>query len=677
MIPHYQIPRNTLLWLFSSQILVLLPHVQRTPVWVIVLLVISMLWRIQIFRGHWSFPKKTIKVLLTLVACAGLVFSFPSFFGLEALVSTLLVAYALKLLEMYYKRDALIVLYLSFFLMMTGFLFDQSIVLALFNLIALSVIVTTLIGLYQHSGYLHPWLGFRKSAVMLLQAIPFMILMFVMLPRFPTFWSMPLQKNTPKTGMSDSMSPGDISRLTRSNDPVMRIRFTRDTPPQADMYWRGLVLSRFDGRRWQADEMLFGKPKDFVKAYQYGEDRKRFIREIESLGLYQTDKVATVYEVILEETQTQWLYALQGSIPSTPGIWVNFEQILAKNGFVNSRYKYEVISYQAYPVENSLPLWQRDLYTRIPERFNPRTRQQANEWKQQFSTTEEYITHTLEWFNREFYYTLEPPALGENSVDEFLFDFKKGFCEHFASSFVFMLRSAGIPARVVVGYQGGEFNPYEKYWLLRQYDAHAWAEVWIAGKGWVRYDPTFAVAPQRILDGFRNTFEERGELSLPVLSMERYHDAAIINFLRLQWDSLNYNWTRWVLSYDADRQIVFMTKWLGEYSITRIALIFSSAVTVLLALIYASLLWRERDTTPDPVLRQYHRFCKKMKKAGLPLQRGETPEVFLQRLYETDPKRFAHLKLASARLYDYWYGNVTDQMAHAHIAKELCKILRA
>jgi len=328
VIPHYQISRNTLLWLFASQILVLLPHVQRTPIWVILLLAGCMFWRIQIFRGHWSFPKKLIKVSLTLVACGGLVVSFPSFFGLEALVSALLVAYALKLLEMYHKRDALIVLYLSFFLVMTGFLFDQSILLAVFNLFAMTVVITTLTGLYQHSGQLYPWRSFRQSTVMLLQAIPFMILMFVMLPRFPTFWNIPLQKNSPKTGMSDSMSPGDFSRLAQSNDPVMRIHFSHNTTPQADMYWRGLVLSRFDGRRWLTDETLYSKPANVVKAYRYDNDRKNFIESIKEIGLYETDDPkAIAYEVILEETHTQWLYALQNSIPSTPDIWVNFEQI--------------------------------------------------------------------------------------------------------------------------------------------------------------------------------------------------------------------------------------------------------------------------------------------------------------------------------------------------------------
>lgn len=670
MIPLYQIPRNTLLWLFTAQLLVLLPHLQRTPIWVTAMLAAAVFWRIQIFRGHWSFPKKITKVSLTLLASAGLIASFPSFFGLEALVSTLLVAYALKLLEMYQKRDALIVLYLSFFLVMTGFLFDQGIPLAFYNLLSLAVIITTLMGLYQHSGYLYPWRSFRKVAVMLLQSLPFMVLMFVMLPRFPSLWNVPLQKNTPKTGMSDSMSPGDISRLAQSNEPVMRIHFVDNTPPQSEMYWRGLVLSNFDGRRWRSDEALFGRPKNFIRAYQYDNDRKSFIQSIKLLGLDENTNKASTYEVILEESHTQWLYALAGAIPSTPGIWVSFEQILAKNGFVNSRFRYAVTSYTPV-VESSLPQWQRELYTRIPEKINPRTRDQAGEWRKQFASDEAYANHILAWFTREFFYTLQPPALGDNSVDDFLFTSKKGFCEHFAGSFVFMLRAAGIPARVVVGYQGGEFNPYENYWLLRQYDAHAWAEVWLVGKGWVRYDPTFAVAPQRILDGFRNTFAERGELDLPVLSMERYRDTRLLNYLRLQWDSLNYNWTRWVLSYDSERQIGMMTEWLGEYSLTRIAMLLSAALTLLLALIYGALLWQERDRTPDPVLRAYRRFCRVMKKRGLPLQEGETPDAFLQRLVQTDPQRFAHLESVRTGLYNYWYNTGSAN------SKELCKMLRA
>ena len=222
------------------------------------------------------------------------------------------------------------------------------------------------------------------------------------------------------------------------------------------------------------------------------------------------------------------------------------------------------------------------------------------------------------------------------------------------------MRAAGIPARVVVGHQGGEWNPYENYLLIKQYDAHAWAEVWLAGKGWVRYDPTFAVAPQRILDGFRETFEQRGENNLPRLSLDRYHNIALLNVLRLQIDRLNYNWVRWVLSYDSTRQIELMTSLFGEFSMARIAGIFVFASVLLLVLMYGFLLWQERDRTPDPVLRAYRRLCRRLARRGQKPRAGETPVQFLQRLAREQPQHYAHLSTAAVALQRYWYQSTAN-----------------
>jgi len=285
----------------------------------------------------------------------------------------------------------------------------------------------------------------------------------------------------------------------------------------------------------------------------------------------------------------------------------------------------------------------------------------------------------MSWFNQEFYYTLQPPTLGKNSVDEFLFQSKKGFCEHFASSFVFMLRAAGIPARVVVGYQGGELNPLENYYVVRQYDAHAWAEVWMenpqdsAITGWQRFDPTFAVAPHRILDGFRETFEENGELDFPITALEKYRDIAWVNLLRLQMDRLNYEWARWVLDYDAEKQFQLMTSLLGEYSIARLALFSVGFVVILMGLISLALWWQERDRTLDPVLRAYRRFCLRLSKRGYTLAPGETPVEFLLRVSTTDPDHYGYLREVSENLSRYWYQPEasTPEMEHY-----LCKTLR-
>jgi len=680
VIPHYQIPRNTLRWLFATQILVLLPHISRTPWWVILLLGLCMVWRLQIFRGRWNFPKKIIKISLLMTATGGLILSFPSFFGLEALVSTLLVAYGLKLLEMHQKRDALVLVYLSFFLVMAGFLFEQSILLAVFNLPVVAVMLTALSGLYQVQGHEFPRLSFYRASIMVLQALPLMILMFIVLPRLPTFWNIPLQKNTPKTGMSDSMSPGDFGRLTQSNDPVMRITFDGSSPDPQDLYWRGLVFSYFDGRRWEGDETLWEKSGGYLAGVRFDGDRKNFLQKISAYGLAQNEDQSVetfVYEVILEPSHNPWLYALQNSIPDTKDIWVTYEHLLVKHGLVTQRFKYEVKSSSSLPVAIPLSLLQRQVNLVLPPDVNPLSMETAQRWRQESATDEIYVQRLMNWFHEEFFYTLKPPPLGKHSVDEFLFDTKKGFCEHFASSFVFMLRAAGIPARVVVGYQGGEWNPVEKYYLVRQYDAHAWAEVWLEGEEgrghWQRFDPTFSVAPQRILDGFRDTFENRGELDLPLLSLERYRNISFLNALRLNWDTLNYHWARWVLGYDAERQFALLTRLLGEYSVVRLIFFSGVFVALLLGFMYGAMWWQERDKSPDPVLRAYRRFCVRMAKRGQPRHPAETPEAYLLRLSRLSPEHEAHLQDISRRLYAYWYG---DLLNNSNDVKELCRMLR-
>ena len=678
--PAYQIPRYSLLWLFVAQLAVLLPHILRTPVWVSVMLLAAMGWRLQVFRGRWNFPSKQVKWALLFFSCVGLLLSFPSFFGLEALVSALLVGYALKLLEMYHKRDALVVLYLSLFLVMTSFLFEQAIWLAAYNVLAIILVVTALSGLYQEEGHRFPRRSVQKSAVMVLQAIPLMILMFIVLPRLPSLWSIPLQKNTPKSGMSDSMSPGDLGRLALSNEPVMRITFKDAEPAPQDLYWRGLVFSRFDGRRWVVSEVPWKRKKDDVLPYyRLDQNRRAFLENIKAYGLVVPDDPAAkrwVYEVIIEATQTPWLYALSYSIPDTEDLYVNHEQLLAKNGLLSQRFKYDVRSYGGQPTLIPLAEWQRQANLALPDNSNPRARELAKQWRAESISEAAYVQRLLDWYQREFFYTLKPPMLGKDSVDEFLFQTKKGFCEHFASSFVFMARAAGIPARVVAGYQGGEKNPLENYYLVRQYDAHAWAEIWVGEETgyWQRVDPTFAVAPQRILDGFRSTFEQRGELDLPLTSLENYRELSWLNRLRLQLDLLNYQWARWVLGYDAEKQFALLSGWLGEYSLWRVAAAALLLVFAFFALLYLWLWWQERDRHPDPVQRAWRQFIARMARRGLALRPGEAPQVYLQRLADENPGHYSQLPELGQQLYVYWY-QADDRSAVR--ARRLCKMLAA
>jgi transglutaminase-like putative cysteine protease len=674
MTPHYQIPRNTLVWLFITQVIVLLPHLARVPVWVSVLIALCMAWRVQVFRGRLDFPRKSIKVVLTLLSAGGLILSFPALLGLEALVSFLFVGYGLKLLEMYNKRDALVLLYLSFFIVMTSFLFEQSMALAALNVLAVMVILTALSGLYQQDGHRHMLASFRHAAAIVLQALPLMVLMFVVLPRVSSFWNIPLNKHSAKTGMSDSMSPGDFTHLVQSADPVMRITFHGAMPPPQQQYWRGLVFSRFDGHSWdtaQEDEIYPRRGKAPAAPAS----------NIMALEILPNSTIAAIrqgylprytYDIILEETGQPWLFAMNTSLSTSPEVYTTKDFLLLKHDIVSQRFRYDVESYEDGIVDPALDEGQRRREIALPREGNPRARALAQQWRNESASTDAYIARVLDYYHNQFFYTLQPPALGKEAIDEFLFDSKKGFCEHFAGSFVFLMRAAGIPARVVVGYQGGEMNPYEHYLMVKQYDAHAWAEVWLDGKGWVRYDPTFVVAPQRILDGFHDSFEKNGELSLSMFSLDRYHNSSVLNLLRLQLDKMNYDWARWVLGYDNNKQALLLEQWLGEYSLMRIVMLFAGASVLFLLLMYAVLRWQERDRSTDPVARHYRRFCRKMKRYGFTAEPGETPQHFLQRLAREDAKRFAHLVHVATLLYQYWFANGSDKtVIAAGIRKQL------
>jgi len=674
--PHYQIPRNTLVWLFITQVVVLLPHLARTPLWVSALLALCMLWRVQVFRGRWDFPNKIVKVTLTLFSAGGLVFSFPAVVSLEALVSALFAAYGLKLLEMYHKRDALVLLYLSFFLVMTSFLFVQGIDLALYNIFAVMIVLTALAGLYQHRGQTQMFASFRRSAALVLQAVPLMVLMFVGLPRVPSLWHIPLNKHTARTGMSDSMSPGDFTNLVQSNEPVMRITFHGAVPRPEQQYWRGLVLSRFDGHRWDVQPADKEEREHLNRRFFANNDSTLVIPEVllnEDIAHIRHDYLPHYrYDVILEETGQPWLFAMENSLSISPQVYTTKDFLLVKQDSVNQRFSYDVESYADNLLDTALDGAQRIQSTTLPVQGNSRALALARQWRTETTSPDDYIKRVLDYYHDQFFYTLHPPALGKNSIDEFLFDSKKGFCEHFAGSFVFLMRAAGIPARVVVGYQGGELNPYERYLIMRQYDAHAWAEVWLNGRGWVRYDPTFVVAPQRILDGFHDSFEKQGELTLSRVSLDRYRYSSVLNLLRLQMDRLNYDWARFVLGFNSDSQNRLLENLFGSVSLLRIGLfLFGSSMLFLLAM-YAFLRWQERDRNPDPVVRAYRKFCRQAKRRGLEMQAGETPQAFIARVIASNPQRYAHLRPIVAALYRYWFN---PQAAKVD-AKLLCRQLR-
>ena len=652
MIPVWQISRYGSLWIliaFAASVLPLLPYL---PLWLPLACAIAILWRVQIYRARWGAPGRSLKWLLVLVCVAGLLLSFGSLAGLEPMVSLLVSAYALKLLEMQQKRDALITLYLGLFVAVILCLFNQQFSTAVVVLVSLTAVTAGLVGINQsdqHRGALRP---LKTAATIVLQALPLMLAVFLVLPRLGPLWDVPGPGGSARTGMSDSLGPGDITRLGRSARIAFRVQFEGAIPARQQLYWRGMTLSDFDGRSWTRTGPV-GYPQPAVQWFDGVMQREE-----------QVNSAAIDYEVTIESTGNTWLYSLQLPEPRSEDVGLLRDFNLLSRRPVNSRSSYRVRSWPQLPMDVAgLSATRRYLETRLPPGSNPQTVATAQRWAQEAPSAEALIERVLSLYNSAFFYTLQPPGLGKHSVDEFLWSTKRGFCEHFASSFVFFMRAAGVPARVVVGYQGGEVHPEEGYLIVRQYDAHAWAEVWLEGRGWVRIDPTAAVAPERISRGLLEYFSGREALfgDTP-LSLMRFRDVAWINQLRLQLDAIEYSWSKWVLGYD-DVQSEVLTRLLGKIDARRMALFLLAAGLLALAPVLVFSLLPRSGHRIDPLDREYLRFCAKMARRGHQRRSGEAVRDFAQRCAAAEPQHAQAIQAISDSYEQGRYQRTENQLA--------------
>jgi transglutaminase-like putative cysteine protease len=473
----------------------------------------------------------------------------------------------------------------------------------------------------------------------MLQALPLMLVLFFMVPRIGSLWAVPLNNSAAKTGMSDSMAPGDFAQLMRSRELAFRVSFDGDFPRTQDLYWRGLVFSSFDGRRWsQAARQVL---PNFVNWPD--ESPAPWRNQMEYLGR------SVSYSIMLEPTQERWLYVLSAPVSWDDDVGIGPEFRLQKRNPVRHRVQYRVTSSLDYRYEaGELDDWQYRQELQMPYESNPETRAVARRWMREAGSPRALIERLLGHYRDQFRYTLQPGALGRHPVDEFLWQTRAGFCEHFASSFVFFMRAAGIPARVVVGYQGGEINPLESYLLVRQQDAHAWAEVWLDDEGWVRIDPTAAVAPERIERGIEFSLDE---LDSRLLSGSFARDSQWLNQLRLRWDLFNYSWNRWVLGYDTEVQSRLLTRWLGGVEPWRVVAVIIGLCALMVGAILLHLLWRQRHRYRHPADRTFARFAKRLERAGYPRTAGEGARAYAARVAVERPGQQAELKRI-AHLYE-------------------------
>jgi transglutaminase-like putative cysteine protease len=594
-------------------VLALAAHIGSLPAWVIVTVAVSGGIRLMLAHRGRPAPPRGVRLAIAGLAIGLLFLQFHTFNGLPAGTALLALVAGLKLLETQTQRDIYVITLIIYFVSVSALLESVSFLLLAYLIGVCWLTTATLLRLTATLPVPDWRRGLRYAARVLSQALPLALVLWLLFPRFAgPLWHIPDDGRSAESGLSDTMSPGDIDQLALSDDVAFRVRFEAATPPPQELYWRGPVLHDFDGRTWR-------------RAYPSSSNAPPL----------QPQGPAYRYTVSLEPHQHTWIFALdwpsQWDLPSG---FLTSDYTLVQRDRVSRPIEVSATSYTRVQSSQPLSPLMRKRDTRLPPKRNPRALQLAQTLRDAHPDDADYIRAVLGMFTQQpFYYTLTPPKLAGNSVDEFLFDTKRGFCEHYASAFAMLMRAAGIPARVVTGYQGGTFNRFAGYWILRQSDAHAWDEVWIDGRGWVRVDPTSAIAPGRVEQG------PDGAMSADEPLARRWQRRIPwLADTRLRLDALRQIWRERILFFDQDSQQKLL-EWLRipEPDGQKLVMLLAAALTVVLCW----LTWqvrREADPTRKELLiRAYARLCAKLAAVGLPRMAHEGAEDYAVRIAQRRP----------------------------------------
>ena len=630
-------------WLLCTLAVVLATHAQNLPIWVIVASISFGIWRYLLDKKQWAMPKIWLLLPINILMCLGILFTFKGSFGRDASLALLVVMTSLKLLETKNLRDYMLVIILAYFLVGNLFLFNQTIATFALSVPPLLLLTATLINISLKNPQNFKFL-LTLSGKLLLQAVPVMLILFVLFPRIPgPLWGIPQDANSGMTGLNDSLQFGNISQLTKNSSIAFRVQFKGQIPVQNLLYWRGPVL-------WHQDENSWLMPSKNIGL---------IAETLESSG------AAINYTITLEPHNRLWLLLLDmpTRLPSEAKLTHDYSAIAASP--VRTRIRYDATSFANYKLGKVLNEREKTMSLQIHDNENPRTIKLAESW-QGLSPTDK-VNSALQMFRTQtFIYTLNPPRLGKDGVDDFLFNTKRGFCEHYATSFVYLMRAAGVPARIVTGYQGGELNPNGNYLIVRQSDAHAWAEVWLEGKGWQRVDPTAAVSPERIEQGIAAAIDETD-----LLPMMARPDFPLLKKAFLNWDSVNNGWNQWVLGYDDQKQMEFLKKLSGkDFSLMDLVIWMSATIVMVMAITFLVLL-KTNQRKPSPAQALYTQYLNKLKHANLQPYSHEGALDFGQRAALALPHQQAAILEIAERYNLLEYSQAPDVLLLQELAQHI------
>ncbi|MFA5984014.1 MAG: DUF3488 and transglutaminase-like domain-containing protein [Methylococcaceae bacterium] len=621
--------KSTLLFLFSAIGLIVLPHINHIPPSLFAYFYGLWAWRMLcLWQPKW-LPKP---YLIAVLAGAGIFLIYRQHIGLlgqDAGTNLFITALGLKLFEIKSLRDIYLIVFLAFIVASSQFLYEQNILMALYIVLVSTVLFATLIII--NSLNVQTKFALKTAATLIAQALPMTVVLFVLFPRLEApQWLIFDEDHHAHSGLSDTLEAGSITNLGLSDELVFRAKFNNRMPPPSERYWRGPVFSHTTGRQWLPvnSKTPLSKPSFIGEPYHY--------------------------TLLMEPQAKNWVFALDlasdFSLPLSQH--ANFQLTTDENP--DKRAEYELTSYPEYNTGN-LTAEDEQQNLQLPDNVSDKIKQLVEQLDGYTGKPEKFISQLLQYFkDQDFYYTLTPPVMQKNPIEEFLFESRHGFCSHYASTFVYLMRVAHIPARVVTGYQGGEFNPVGNFLEIRQANAHAWAEVWLAGKGWVRFDPTAAIAPERIEQGINVDLQiSNGRLSFGSNTIKANAGLNWLKHTRQFWQSVDYNWQRWVINYDNNNQYQLLAS-LGINNIKSLIYWLIGSIAALTGLLSLFLLYQAKSK--DKVGLIYQRFCQKLTRHGLIRQPTEGAQDFAQRICLQLPAHTETIKQITALYLKLRYG---------------------
>jgi protein-glutamine gamma-glutamyltransferase len=605
--------RNILLSLLAGIHLSALPLYSSMPLAVILLLLMLSLWQLFIIERHRKNPGKIIQTLIVLLCFLIVFYSYGHIFGQQPGIALVTLMTMLKLFETKNFRDCYIIIYSAFFIIASNFFHSQSIWLMLYVFFVVVVLLSILIALSDRLKSLSLPGRLKMASRFVFYAVPLMLVLFFLFPRIPgPLWGLPDDAFTSRSGLSEEMSPGSINRLINSSAIAFRVSFEQQPPRHNQLYWRGAVLSIYDGKTWRRSDA----PASAQANIQYQRANNNLFR----------------YSITLEPTNLNWLLSLEYPVVSNSQMHddryrLNREAMLLTDNKITNVINYTI---ESRSDSRNRALFEQENYKNrlLPVQQNQQTVRLARELLQASGFDKQrYINNVLSYFrDNGFVYTLNPDLLGRDAMDGFLFDTRRGFCEHYASAFTYLMRAAGIPARVVIGYQGGKMNPLDDYMIVRQSDAHAWSEVWADGF-WQRVDPTAAVSPDRVEQGVLNAGLENSRLPLLLVS-----DSSILRNAAFLYDSFQNSWNQWIIGFNQKKQNDLL-KSLGLDEATSSDLILLLVICLsITGLIVGWFLLTHSSTEKDRIQHYYNLFCLKLQRRGIQRKPNEGPVDFEKRI---------------------------------------------